>query len=74
MIGVVYQNHQNNVLEQSPPGRHGFPNQPPHGGRKRETRLLTVGNKLPAFRLTSVVGLEKNKEFQEIAQDTYPGR
>ncbi|HKE17683.1 MAG TPA: peroxiredoxin [Kofleriaceae bacterium] len=36
--------------------------------------MLTVGNKLPAFRLTSVVGLEKNKEFQEIAQDTYPGR
>ncbi len=34
--------------------------------------MLTVGDKLPAFRLTSVVGLEKDKEFQEIGHDTLP--
>jgi peroxiredoxin (alkyl hydroperoxide reductase subunit C) len=36
--------------------------------------MLTVGDKLPAFRLTAAVGLEKNEEFQEIAHDSYPGK
>jgi len=36
--------------------------------------MLTVGDKLPAFNLTSVVSLEKGKEFKEIKQDTYKGK
>jgi peroxiredoxin (alkyl hydroperoxide reductase subunit C) len=36
--------------------------------------MLTVGDKLPAYRLTAAVGLEKNKEFQEITNESYPGR
>jgi len=36
--------------------------------------MLTVGDKLPAFNLTSVVSLEKGKEFKELTQDTYKGK
>lgn len=36
--------------------------------------MLTVGHKLPEFRLTAVVSLEKGREFQEISQDTYRGK
>jgi alkyl hydroperoxide reductase subunit AhpC len=36
--------------------------------------MLTVGNKIPPFRLTAAVGLEKNKEFQEVTDQSYPGQ
>jgi lipoyl-dependent peroxiredoxin subunit C len=36
--------------------------------------MITVGNKLPAFRLTAAVSLDKNKEFQEVGHDSYPGK
>ena len=36
--------------------------------------MLTVGNKLPPFSLTAVVSLEKQKEFQEITNEAFPGR
>ena len=36
--------------------------------------MLTVGNKLPPFSLTAVVSLEKQKEFQEITNESFPGR
>jgi len=36
--------------------------------------MLTVGDKLPAFRLQSVVSLEKGKEFAEITHESHPGR
>jgi peroxiredoxin (alkyl hydroperoxide reductase subunit C) len=36
--------------------------------------MLTVGDKFPEFRLQSVVSLEKGKEFQEITQESHPGR
>ena len=36
--------------------------------------MLTVGDKLPEFRLTAVVSLEKGREFQEICQDSFPGK
>ncbi|MGZ3460925.1 MAG: peroxiredoxin [Archangium sp.] len=36
--------------------------------------MLTVGDKRPAFNLTSVVSLEKGKEFKELTQDTYKGK
>ena len=36
--------------------------------------MLTVGNKLPAFNLTAVVSLEKQKEFQELTNESFPGR
>src|SRR5688572_2100957 len=75
MIGRAYQTYKDNVLEQSGADRHSFPN-PSRSTRRKERRqpMLTVGDKLPAFRLTSVVGLEKNKEFQEVGHDTYPGK
>ncbi len=36
--------------------------------------MLTVGDRLPEFRLQAVVGLEPGKEFQEITRQTYPGK
>ncbi|RKH01211.1 peroxiredoxin [Corallococcus sp. CA053C] len=36
--------------------------------------MLTVGDKLPNFKLKGTVSLEKNKEFQDITNDTYKGK
>jgi peroxiredoxin (alkyl hydroperoxide reductase subunit C) len=36
--------------------------------------MLTVGDRLPEFKLTSVVSIEKGKEFQEISNRSYPGK
>ncbi|WP_223643178.1 peroxiredoxin [Corallococcus sp. EGB] len=36
--------------------------------------MLTVGDKLPNFKLKGTVSLEKNKEFQDISNDTYKGK
>jgi len=36
--------------------------------------MLIVGDKLPAFELKAVVGLEPGKEFQSISDQSYPGK
>ena len=36
--------------------------------------MLTVGDKFPEFRLQAVVSLEKGKEFQEITDQSHPGK
>jgi len=36
--------------------------------------MLTVGDKLPAFKLQAVVSLEKGKEFQEITDTSFEGK
>lgn len=36
--------------------------------------MLTVGDMFPEFNLTSVVSLEKGKEFADINNDTYKGK
>jgi lipoyl-dependent peroxiredoxin subunit C len=36
--------------------------------------MLTVGDKLPAFKLTSVVSTEKDKEFTTVHNESYPGK
>jgi len=36
--------------------------------------MLTVGDKLPAFKLQAVVGVEKGKEFQEISHSSHSGK
>jgi peroxiredoxin (alkyl hydroperoxide reductase subunit C) len=36
--------------------------------------MLTVGDQLPAFRLTAAVSREPGSEFQEIAHDSYPSK
>ena len=36
--------------------------------------MLTVGDKLPAFELESVVSLERGKEFRALTQQSYPGK
>jgi alkyl hydroperoxide reductase subunit AhpC len=36
--------------------------------------MLTVGDTLPAFDLTSVVGLDKGKEFTQITDKSHPGK
>jgi lipoyl-dependent peroxiredoxin subunit C len=36
--------------------------------------MLTVGDKLPAFQLESVVGLERGKEFKVLTHQSYPGK
>jgi peroxiredoxin (alkyl hydroperoxide reductase subunit C) len=36
--------------------------------------MLTVGDKLPDFALQAVVSREKDKEFREITQSSYPGK
>jgi lipoyl-dependent peroxiredoxin subunit C len=35
--------------------------------------MLTVGDRLPEFKLTSVVSLEKGKEFVELSDQSFPG-
>lgn len=35
--------------------------------------MLTVGDRLPAFKLTAAVSLEKGKEFAELSDESYPG-
>jgi len=41
---------------------------------RRNHTMLTVGDKLPAFNLQSVVSLEPGKEFQEINDKTYASK
>ncbi len=36
--------------------------------------MLTIGDKFPAFKLTSVVSVEKGKEFQDITDESYKGK
>jgi peroxiredoxin (alkyl hydroperoxide reductase subunit C) len=36
--------------------------------------MLTVGDTFPSFRLQSVVSRERGQEFQEITENSYPGR
>jgi alkyl hydroperoxide reductase subunit AhpC len=36
--------------------------------------MLTVGDKLPDFNLTGVVGLQRDKEFQNFHQGSFPGK
>ena len=36
--------------------------------------MLTVGDRLPEFKLQSVVSLDKGKEFQEITDKTFQGK
>ncbi len=36
--------------------------------------MLTIGDRLPTFALTSVVGLEKGREFAEITDESHPGK
>jgi peroxiredoxin (alkyl hydroperoxide reductase subunit C) len=41
---------------------------------KEKTLMLTVGDKLPSFKLQATVSREKGKEFKEISNDTYKGK
>lgn len=36
--------------------------------------MLTIGDKLPAFDLASVVSIEKGKEFEQITNESYEGK
>lgn len=36
--------------------------------------MLTVGDKVPSFKLTAAVSLEEGKEFKEITESSYPGK
>lgn len=36
--------------------------------------MLTVGDTFPSFRLQSVVSRERGREFQEVTEDSYPGK
>lgn len=36
--------------------------------------MLTIGDKFPSFKLQSVVSIEKGKEFQELTEESYPGK
>ncbi|HXX32675.1 MAG TPA: peroxiredoxin [Myxococcaceae bacterium] len=36
--------------------------------------MLTVGDRLPEFRVKGVVGLEKGKEFRDISDKDFPGK
>lgn len=36
--------------------------------------MLTVGDRFPEFRLQSVVSLEKDREFEELTHESFPGR
>ena len=36
--------------------------------------MLTIGDRLPSFKLQAVVGLEKGKEFQDVTHESAPGK
>ena len=36
--------------------------------------MLTVGDKFPEFRLQAVVSLDKGREFQELSNESHPGK
>lgn len=36
--------------------------------------MLTIGDKFPSFKLQSVVSIEKGKEFQELTEESFPGK
>ena len=36
--------------------------------------MLTVGDKFPAFKLTAVTSLEAGREFEDITEQSYPGK
>ena len=36
--------------------------------------MLTIGDRLPAFDLQAVVGLERGREFSRIAHRSHPGK
>ena len=36
--------------------------------------MLTIGDRLPAFRLQAAVGIEPGKEFAELSHDSHPGK
>ncbi len=36
--------------------------------------MLTVGDKIPSFKVKATVSLEKGKEFQDITNETYKGK
>jgi peroxiredoxin (alkyl hydroperoxide reductase subunit C) len=40
----------------------------------KENQMLTVGDKLPGFRLHAVVGLDKGQEFEQLSQDSFPDK
>jgi alkyl hydroperoxide reductase subunit AhpC len=43
---------------------------PTHG----ENDMLTVGDRFPSFKLQSVVSLDSGKEFQELTDQSHPGK
>jgi peroxiredoxin (alkyl hydroperoxide reductase subunit C) len=40
----------------------------------KESLMLTVGDKFPAFELTAVVDIDPKKAFETITEDSYPGK
>jgi lipoyl-dependent peroxiredoxin subunit C len=40
---------------------------------RKDKKMLTVGDRLPKFKLTAAVSLDKNKEFTEITDESFPG-
>src|SRR5262245_32014754 len=44
------------------------------GDPKGERKMLTIGDRFPAFKLKAAVSLEKGKEFQDVSSDDQPGR
>jgi peroxiredoxin (alkyl hydroperoxide reductase subunit C) len=46
----------------------------PLGRRREKEKMLTVGDRLPEFRLQAVVSTEPGKEFKEIHLSSHPGK
>src|SRR5206468_1855914 len=61
-----YDIYTNVVLDLSVAGQHRT--------RHKETHMLTIGDKFPAFKLKAAVSLEKGKEFQDVTSEEYPGK
>src|SRR5438128_2206079 len=53
------------------PGRSSFRSGPTPG---EATHMLTIGDKLPEFKMKAVVGLEKGKEFQDLTNTSFKGK
>jgi alkyl hydroperoxide reductase subunit AhpC len=63
------------VLASSGRSRAAEPNRPSRETESNRRRdMLTVGDKIPSFKLQAVVSLEHGKEFAEIRHDSHPGK
>src|SRR5438105_15635441 len=75
LIGTAYQIHRKNIFDQSVRRRHGRRTTAESIAAEEEReQMLTVGDRIPEFRLQAVVSLDSGKEFREITHESFAGK